>query len=108
MANKVTPTRGESLLIWRRRAGLTQVQAAEVYGVSVDTYGDWETDARKANQPRRVLGQLKAHEASVIMRRRANLTQQQLAARLACSPLWVVRMEGGKAPADRLREYWGV
>lgn len=102
----VTPTRGESLFLWRRRAGLNQVQAAETFETNVDTYREWEADQREAGQPRKHLGELKTHEVCVLLRRRAKKTQRQLAIELSCTRLWIIQMENGEAPIDRLREYW--
>ena len=33
--------------------------------------------------------------------------QREIAAALGCTRLWVIQMEDGKAPVERLREYWG-
>jgi len=107
MAATVTPTRGESLLLWRRRKNLSQVEAAKEYGVHPDRYREWEADKRTIDQPRRHLGQLKPHEVCFLLRRRAGKTQQEVAAAIGCTRLWVIRMEGGKAPVERLVEYWG-
>lgn len=104
----ITPTKGESLLIWRRREGLNQTRAAEEFGVHVDKYREWEADRSLPDQPRKHLGQLKPHEVCVLYRRRAGLTQKEVAARVGCTRLWVIQMEDGSAPADRLREFWGV
>lgn len=108
MAAVLTPTRGESLLIWRRRQGFNQVEAAAEYGVHPDRYRDWEADRRTADQPRRHLGKLLPHEVCVLMRRRAGKTQREVAAAIGLTRLWVIKMEEGAAPVDRLREYWGV
>lgn len=102
---KVSPTRGESLFIQRRRKDQTQVEAAADYNVSADTYREWEAD-RGENVPRAVLGQLKPHEMCVLMRRRAKLTQKQLAGKVGCTRLWVIQMENGEASPDRLVAYW--
>lgn len=104
----INPTKGESLFIARRRAGLNQMEAAEEHGVHVDTYRDWEADKRTKDQPWKRLGALKIHEVCVLLRRRAGKTQRQLSASMGCTRLWIVQMETGEAPADRLREYWGV
>lgn len=104
----VTPTRGERLLIARRREKLSQESAAAQYGVSVDTYRDWEMDVRTKDVPHVQVGHLKAHEICFLFRRRAGQTQRQIAVAMNCTRLWVVQMERGEVPADRLREYWGV
>jgi hypothetical protein len=107
MAATVTPTRGESLLLWRRRKNLNQVEAAKEYGVPPDRYREWEADRRLDDQPRRHLGELKPHEVCFLLRRRAGKTQREVAAAIGCTRFWVIKMEGGKAPVERLREYWG-
>ena len=108
MANKVTPTKGESLIIWRRRKGFNQVQAAAEFDVHPDRYRDWEADKRLEDQPRQHLGPLKPHEVCYLLRRRDNKTQREVAADIGMTRLWVIKMEEGTAPVERLREYWGV
>lgn len=107
MAATVTPTRGESLLLWRRRKNLNQVEAAAEYNVHPDRYREWEADKRTTDQPRQHLGQLKPHEVCLLLRRRAGKTQREVAAALGCTRLWLIQMESGNAPVERLREYWG-
>lgn len=104
----IKPSKGESLYIHRRRRGLNQVEAAATYGVHPDIYREWEADKRTKGQPWRNNGKLKINEVCVLMRRRAALTQRALAATLGCTRLWVVQMENGEAPADRLRDHWRV
>lgn len=104
---KVTPTKGESLLIWRNRTATSQVAAAESYGVSVDRYRDWEADKRE-DQPKVYLGDLRQHEICLLLRRRSGKTQREVAAALGLTRLWMIKMEGGEVPIERLTEYWGV
>lgn len=104
----ITPTRGESLLLWRRREGLNQTQAAAAFEVHVDKYREWEADRSPADQPRKHLGQLKPHEVCLLKRRRAGITQREVAAEIGCTRLWVIQMENGDAPTERLCEFWGV
>lgn len=106
MAN-ITLTKGESLLIWRRRLGFNQIQAAGECNVQPDHYRDWEMDKRE-DAPRRLLGQLKPHELCLILRRRAGKTQREIASALGCSRLWLIHIENGNAPVERLCDYWGV
>jgi hypothetical protein len=108
MSAVLTPTKGESLLLHRRRKGLNQIEAAKEYDVPVDKYRDWEADRRLDDQPRRHLGELKPHEVCFLLRRRAGKTQREVAAALGCTRLWVIQMEDGKAPVERLREYWNI
>lgn len=103
----VTPSRGESLVIWRRRNGLSQKQAAQVCGVSPDRYREWES-GNVASPKRYHAGQLTPQEMCILLRRRKGWTQEELARRMGCTRTWIQNMETGKAPADRLRTYWGV
>lgn len=107
MAATVTPTHGESLVIWRRRKRLNQIEAAQEFNVHVDKYRDWEAD-KGETVPRRHLGKLKTHEACFLLRRRADMTQRELAVRLGCTRLWLIQMENGTAPTDRLKQFWKV
>lgn len=104
----IKPTKGESLFLARRRAGINQIEAAKRHKVAPDTYRDWEADKRTKDQPWARLGKLKIHEVCLILRRRAGLTQRRLAVSMGCTRLWVIQMENGEAPAERLREYWGI
>ena len=105
---KVTPTKGESLLIWRRRSGFDQIEAAREMSVNADLYREWENDKRTHDQPRKSLGVLKDHEVCLLLRRRNGMKQKQLAEELGVTRLWVIRMEAGEVPCDRLTRYWGV
>ncbi|QYW02154.1 hypothetical protein CPT_Sonora_051 [Stenotrophomonas phage Sonora] len=104
----ITPSKGESLLVARRRLGLNQVDAAAAFGVHPDIYREWEADKRTAGQPWKRLGALKIHEVCMLLRRRKGMTQRELAKQMGCTRLWVIQMENGEAPAERLREHWGV
>lgn len=108
MSATITPTRGESLVLWRRRKGLNQIQAAEEFEAHPDRYREWEADKRVDDQPRKHLGQLKIHEICFLLRRRAGKTQREVAEAIGLTRLWVIKMEEGTAPTERLREYWGV
>lgn len=103
----VTPTPGERLLICRRRKNHGQVEEAAEYGVHPDLYREWEAD-RGGEIPRVLPGELKPHEVCLLLRRRAKMTQNQLARLMKCTRLWVIQMENGDAPVDRLTTYWGV
>lgn len=101
-------TAGESLLIHRRRNSLGQVEAAKNYGVHADIYRDWEADKRKKDQPRYSAGSLKTHEVCYLLRRREGISQRELAGKIGMTRMWVIKMEEGTAPVERLREHWGV
>lgn len=106
MAAELKPTRGESLLLERRRKAENQLQAAARYGVHVDTYRAWETDERPEDVPPYNAGHLKPHEVCLLRRRRSGKTQREVAAALGMTRLWVIKMELGEASVDRLKGYW--
>lgn len=110
MSAKLKLTPGEALYLRRRRDGLNQVAAAAKFGAHPDIYREWERDERTANQPhiRASLGSIKPREHCVILRRRAGLKQRELAVIMEITRLWVLQMENGIAPADRLIKYWGL
>lgn len=108
MSNPLKLTRGERLFIWRRRKGINQEHAAYRFKVHVDIYRDWERDKREKDQPSMNAGSLSISETCVILRRRAGMTQRELADKMEITRLWVIQMEDGVAPIDRLRRYWGV
>lgn len=106
MAAELKPTRGESLLLERRRKAENQLEAAARYGVHVDTYRAWETDERPKDVPHYNAGHLKPHEVCLLRRRRAGKTQREVAAAIGMTRLWVMKMELGEASIDRLKGYW--
>ena len=103
----ITPTKGEALFVWRRRAEMNQVDAAEELGVSPDKYREWEAD-RGGDIPRKAVGQLKDYEAYTLLRRRKKMTQDEVARRIGVSRLWVHQMEAGQGPIERLAQFWGA
>lgn len=108
-ADEVRYTRGEKLRIWRRRANLTQTQAAKRFGVTFQVYREWEhdLDVSKAQPSVQVRG-VKSHELATIMRERAGLCQKQLADRIGMSRIWVCKMERGATNDRALRQYWNI
>lgn len=106
MLNKLTPTKGESLVIWRRRKQLNQIDAARYYAVRPDTYRGWEADRRTHDQESYHAGELKPHETCYLLRRRAGKYQKDIATEMGISRQWVIQMEEGTAPVERLVAYW--
>lgn len=100
-------THGERLIISRRRAGLTQTEAAEEYGVSLYKYRLWE---KGESEPPKVAvpGRLKPYEKCVLARLRNKQTIRELAAELELCRWWVQQMERGQQPCDRLMSHWGL
>lgn len=104
----ITPSKGESLYLARRRKKQSQVAAAKARGVSEDTLREWERDRKVEAQPWAPLGKLSVAEVCVVLRRRAGKTQRQIAAEMGITRLWVIQMENGVAPVERLRSFWGI
>lgn len=102
-------TDGDQLLVRRMRNGETQGQAADRLGVSRRLYGEWERD--KVKPPRRAVPDITifhTHERCLLLRRKAGLTQEDVAHAIGACRYWVNQMEQGKAPVEALREYWGT
>lgn len=107
MAGSLKLRRNETLLIGRLRRGLSQDGAAARFGVPVKIYRSWERSRPPrgrawAVEPDRPTAQ----ERCLVLRRRAGLTQAQVARHLGCSRWWVNQMENGNAPVRALAEFW--
>jgi len=98
-------TKGERLLIERRRRDCNQRTAALLRGVSQSRYQAWELD-KEDGAPDVPIGKLKPHERCFLARRRAGGTREWLAGELRCSKRWVTLMERGEVACDRLTAFW--
>jgi len=109
MSNKnlIKPTKAESLILNRRRMRLNQHEAALRLGLTYDEYRSWEEPGSERG-PRQNLGVIKPYEVCYLLRRRSGKTQKEIAKAIGMSRLWVLRMEAGQAPVERLREYWDI
>lgn len=101
-------TKGEKLIITRRRAGKNQTEAAKDFGVHRDTYAQWEKDITNTAPDVSLTEPLKAFEACYLLRRRSNKTQKQLADALHLSRMTVNSMELGKVNYSQLSTFWGI
>lgn len=100
-------TNADRMLVRRLRNGETQTQAAVRLGVTRNQYIDWEL--RRSSPPSRIvpkINRLKPHERCLLLRRKAGLTQEDVAFAIGCCRYWVNLMEQGKAPVEKLVEYW--
>lgn len=101
----------ERLLLLRRRRQLTQREAADLFEVSHSAIYHAEEGRRPI--PENILthlpksGGLKDYERYFFMRRRLGLTRRYVAERAGCSTLWVSWIELGRAPTNKLANYWG-
>jgi len=96
----------EALLLSRRRAGDGQARAARRHGVSLYRYRRWEAGVELDGIPRPRLGKIRAHERCLIARMRAGLTVAEFAKVAGVSRWWLIRMEAGQVPVDRLLAAW--
>ncbi len=97
-------SRGERLLIDRRRRGETQGQAAERHNTTHFMYGKCERDV--VDGPAIKIAALRVFECCLLYRRRAGFTQAQVAGELNRCRWWVNQMERGEMPCDELVWYW--
>jgi DNA-binding XRE family transcriptional regulator len=101
-------TRSERLFIERRRLGESQEQAAWRHGISLNIYEQMERGQRAIpNDLMPRIGDSEVHERCVVLRRRAQLTQDDVAQSVGCSVRWIQLMERGERPCALLREFWG-
>lgn len=98
-------TRGEILVIRRRRANVSQTDAAIRWGVGRKLYSKWELDEIQGPDVD-LVEPLEAWERAFIHRRRAGMSRATLARALGLSEFWITQMERGREPCDRLTEYW--
>ena len=105
----LSPTPAEKLLIWRKREGLNQVQAANVKEVHVDLYRAWERGQKTKGCPVFSLKNgIARHEACVLLRRRNKMTQAEVAKAIGVRRNWIIRMEEGKGQYERLCDFWEI
>jgi len=100
-------TNAETLVVYRRRLGLTQKGAAKHFGVCHDMYSRWERglDPRAKRQK---VPNLKDYEVCHLYRRRSGMTQKAAAAQMGCCRRWYNLMERGLAPVGDLIDNWEV
>jgi transcriptional regulator with XRE-family HTH domain len=99
-------SKGERLLIQRRRRKQSQSEAAKRLGVSYSRYSQWERDLFMEGSPSVKVEPLKAHECCLLYRRRAKFTQERVAKDMGVCRWWLNQMERGAAPCDELIGYW--
>lgn len=100
-------TSGESLEISRRRAGLSQVVAAGLFGVSPGRYRQWEHDVRGSRAAVRPSQELTVGEWCWLMRRRAKLRLREVSELTGLGVQWVHRTEQDETKnPGTLVEWW--
>lgn len=109
--NKVLKlTSGEKLLLWRRRIGWNQKQAAKYYAVSVYNYKLAEYDKLKHFPYKisdfKLLPPLHDYEKCLIHRKRSGLTQPAAAKQIGYGRYWLRLQETGKVSCEKLLVWW--
>jgi len=103
-----TLTKAERLEVSRRRAGLTQHEAADLLGWTLDRY-KWAERGEAELQsawPAPALGGITSAEECRLLRRRAGLTIAGLAAVSGLAARWIHHAEKGNRDPAALLEYW--
>lgn len=98
----------EKLRLWRGRLGLTQEAAGLRFGVSGWTYGEMERgEIPVLPYAWRGPFEVQDHEFCLLSRLRTGATQEEVAASLGVSRIWVNNMESGRVGCAPLTKYWG-
>jgi len=101
-------TTGESLLIARRRSGESQELMAKKYGITRNQYGRAERDQEDCVKDVPVIQDLDLKEKCLLLRRRAEKTQEECAEEMSITRFWFNQMEMGNINNDDLIRYWGL
>lgn len=100
-------TKGELLLINRKRTGESQEDASIRLGITRNMYGKIERDeVAKVRIEVPDIDELKPHEKCFLYRRRTGRTQEDCAEEMGISRYWFNQMEIGAAPIDPLVGFW--
>lgn len=107
MLDKLKPTTAELLYVWRKREELNQKDMAAKFGVSRVRWGKWERgeETPSVEVPLGV-EDLHEYEKCALARRRTGATQGDVASAVGVSRWWLIQMEAGKAPGEKLTSYW--
>ena len=92
----------EALEIDRRRAKLTQAQAAALYGVGLTTFRAWAAGERTHDVPVVPVEPLAVHEWCWLQRRRSGLRLVDVSAEIGLGVRWVHKAERGAIPLRSL------
>lgn len=107
VADEIVLTPAERVLLWRRRKGWNQQQAAKHWGVSFHTYklieyGEIESKTMGLSRH----DSMSPHERCFIYRKRCDKTQEEVALELKVCRYWLRKMENGHADPTALLSYW--
>jgi transcriptional regulator with XRE-family HTH domain len=99
-------TKGERLVLDRRRREERQAASAARLGVSLSRYSLWERDKMTERAPLVKIGHLTPAERCLLRRRREGWTQEEVAAKVGVCRWWLNQMEQGKVDCTELLKYW--
>lgn len=100
-------TRGEKMLLERRRMFRTQLEQARILDMVKVSYIRYENDHHHNPPPDREM-QVEPYERCLLTRRRLGERQIEVAREMECSPNHLGNMERGQADPARLVEYWSA
>lgn len=109
-AKSIKLTLGETLLLFRKDAEMNQFELALELGLTLHEYKLREYDKvvdKKLSTKFKNNVKLRPHEKCLVHRKRAGLSQAQVAKEMGISRQWMREQETGKIPCDKLLAYWG-
>lgn len=104
--NRLSLTPSERFTVERRRRGLNQSQMARELGLALSRYSLVERGVVDPPKAPPALGVLRPHERCFIYRRRAGVTQAEVAKELKYCRFTVHEMERGERDCTDLLCYW--
>ncbi len=103
-------TTGEKLLIIRRRENISKERMADRYGMTRNVYGGLERDQEEFVDNDCVavpeVSKLSQGEICLLLRRRAEMAQEECAELVGVTRFWLNQMETGKVPISDLVSFW--
>ncbi len=96
----------ERLVIWRRRGGMTQTEAAEFFRCCRNTYGRLERGEITSTMPVPDAHPLFDNEQCWILRRRKGWSQEECAGYVGITRYWLNQIELGRENPANLVRFW--
>lgn len=96
---------GEKLLIWRKRMGYSQMEAASYFDVFYFVYKMAEYGVAKDFPYKKIKITLRPHEKCLILRKRMGKTQREIAEDFGICREWMIQQERGEVDCTKLLEW---
>lgn len=109
LVKKSELTKSETVVLYRLRCNETQEEFAEALGCTLDRVKRMESGSNKKDLDKFsgiLNGPITIQEQCIVMRRRAGMTQLQVAKALKISRFWLIGMEHGKNNLLPLYNFW--